>query len=90
MTKNEITKVVENIKQLESMAEEIKRELKKERERVSTFMNENNTKKYIGVNFTITISEYERKTLDKASLIADFGSLEDYEKVSLCSRLLIK
>ena len=72
------------------MAEEIKRELKREREKVSTFMAENDTKKYIGLDFTITISEYERKTLDKVSLIADFGSLEDYEKVSLCSRLLIK
>ena len=90
MTKNELTATVKDIRQLESMMKEIKAEIELKKSEVTAFMNENDTKRYVGDDFTITVSEYERKTLDKASLVADFGSLEDYEKVSLCTRLLIK
>lgn len=90
MTKTELTTTVKDIRELESMLKEIEAEIKLKKSEVSAFMNENKTKKFVGDDFTITVSEYERKTLDKASLINDFGSLEDYEKVSLCTRLLIK
>ena len=90
MTKNELTATVKDIRQLESMMKEIKAEIELKKSEVTAFMNENDTKRSVGDDFTITVSEYERKTLDKASLVADFGSLEDYEKVSLCTRLLIK
>lgn len=90
MTKKELTATVKDIRELESMLKEIEAEIKLKKSEVSTFMTENKTKKFVGDDFTITVSEYERKTLDKASLINDFGSLEDYEKVSLCTRLLIK
>lgn len=90
MTKTELKTTVKDIRELESMMKEIKAEIELKKSEVSAFMVENNTKKFVGDDFTITVSEYERKTLDKASLVADFGSLEDYEKISLCTRLLIK
>lgn len=90
MTKTELNTTIKDIRQLEAMLKEVETEIKSKKAQVTTFMNDNEITSYVGDDYKITINEVERKTLDKASLVADLGSLEDYEKVSTYKRLLIK
>lgn len=90
MTKTELTETIKTIKELEAMKKELQAELDSQKALVNNFMAEQNTRKFIGTDFVITISESERRTLDRKALEVVYGSLEKFDKVSFVKRLLIK
>lgn len=85
-----IEKLVQNNRELKAMKTELDAEIKANEAEIKEFLAENNIKQYIGNDFKITLSESERKTLDRKLIEAAFGDMTDYEKVSLVTRLLIK
>lgn len=87
---NELEKVVADLRSLKAMKEELESEIKSLENDVINYLNVNNKTSEVGANFSVKYTACERKTLDRARLEADLGSLVDYEKVSKYNRLTVK
>ncbi len=91
MTKMELEKKVNELRNLKAMREELDNELKEIEREIISYMVENETDTAITDTAKITYKPQSRTTLDKEKLSAILGDdLKPYEKVTVFSVLRIK
>ncbi len=90
MTKKELEKKVQELRNLKTMKEELENELKSIEHQIIEYMTENELDTEFTADAKITYKPQTRTTLDKARLEEDLGSLEEYEKKTSFNVLRIK
>lgn len=90
MTKKELEKKVQELRNLKTMKEELENELKSIEYQIIEYMTENELDTEFTSDAKITYKPQTRTTLDKAKLEEDLGSLEEYEKKTSFNVLRIK
>ena len=90
MTKKELEKKVQELRNLKTMKEELENELKAVEHSIIEYMKENELDTEFTSDAKITYKPQFRTTLDKARLEEDLGSLEEYEKKTSFNVLRIK
>ena len=90
MTKKELEKKVQELRNLKTMKEELENELKSIEHHIIEYMTENELDTEFTADAKITYKPQTRTTLDKARLEEDLGSLEEYEKKTSFNVLRIK
>ena len=89
-TMNELEKIVADYRSLKALKEELEEELKAVEREIIGYMDANEKLTETGNNFTVKLSTCERRTLDSKRLVADLGSLAEYQRISQYRRLYIK
>lgn len=83
--------IVDQIRELTRMREEIDGEIAALQDQLKTCMTENNTDTLAGVDFKVTWKAYTKSTIDTKSLKRDLPEIaERYTKTSEYRRFLIK
>lgn len=90
MTKKELEKKVQELRNLKTMKEELENELKSIEHQIIEYMTENELDTEFTADAKITYKPQTKTTLDKARLEEDLGSLEEYEKKTSFNVLRIK
>ncbi len=90
MTKKELEKKVQELRNLKTMKEELENELKAVEHSIIEYMKENELDTEFTSDAKITYKPQFRTTLDKARLEEDLGSLKEYEKKTSFNVLRIK
>ena len=90
MTKKELAKKLQELRNLKTMKEELENELKSIEHQIIEYMTENELDTEFTADAKITYKPQTRTTLDKARLEEDLGSLEEYEKKTSFNVLRIK
>ena len=90
MTKKELEKKVQELRNLKTMKEELENELKAVEHSIIEYMKENARDTEFTSDAKITYKPQFRTTLDKARLEEDLGSLKEYEKKTSFNVLRIK
>ena len=89
-TMNEIEKAVADYRSLKAMKEELEEQLKYVERDIISYLDSKNKLSETGKDFTVKVSNCERRTLDRKALEADLGSLADYDRISQYRRLYVK
>lgn len=89
-TMNELEKVIADYRSLKAMKEELEEQLKDLEREIIGYMDANEKLSETGKDFTVKVSNCERRTLDRKALEADLGSLADYDRISQYRRLYVK
>jgi hypothetical protein len=90
ISKSELEQKIESIRTYKAMIEEATNIEKALEQEVISYMTENNLTEEFTDSAKITYTQQVRTTLDKAKLIANIGSLEEYEKTTSYNVLRIK
>ena len=86
----ELDQRVTDIRSLKALKEETENAIKALEIDVIGFLTANDITEYIGTDYKATYKPQTRTTLDRAKLVDDLGSLDEYEKVSTFNVLRIK
>lgn len=89
-TMNELEAIVADYRSLKAMKEELEEQLKDAEREIISYLDSNKKLSETGKDFTVKVSNCERRTLDRKALEADLGSLSDYDRVSQYRRLYVK
>ena len=89
-TMNELEKAVADYRSLKAMKEELEEQLKDVERDIISYLDFKNKLSETGKDFTVMVSNCERRTLDRKALEADLGSLADYDRISQYRRLYVK
>lgn len=90
MTKAELQKKVDELRELKTMKEELENEVKETERQIISYMTEHEVKEEITDTAKITYKEQSRESLDKKKLEERFGSLAEFTKRTTYSVLRIK
>lgn len=90
MTKAELQKKVDELRELKAMKEELENEVKETERQIISYMTENEVTEEITDTAKITYKEQSRESLDKKKLEERFGSLAEFTKRTTYSVLRIK
>lgn len=89
-TLGELENVVADYRSMKAMKEELDANLKELEREIIGYLDLNEKVSETGSNFTVKISNCERRTLDSELLEAKFGNLSDFQKVSQYRRLYVR
>ena len=89
-TMNELEKAVADYRSLKAMKEELEAQLKDVEKDIISYLDSKKKLSETGKDFTVKVSNCERRTLDRKALEADLGSLADYDRISQYRRLYVK
>ena len=89
-TMNELEKAVADYRSLKAMKEELEVQLKDVEKDIISYLDSKKKLSETGKDFTVKVSNCERRTLDRKALEADLGSLADYDRISQYRRLYVK
>lgn len=89
-TMNELEKAVADYRSLKAMKEELEAQLKDVEKNIISYLDSHKKLSATGKDFTVKVSNCERRTLDRKALEADLGSLADYDRISQYRRLYVK
>lgn len=89
MTMKELEQAVATYRSLNTMKEELEKELEQAKGQIIQYMKENDKTKETGVDFKINYSDCTKKTLDAKRLEADLGCLDEYRKITTYKRLTV-
>lgn len=90
MTKAELQKKVDELRELKAMKEELENEVKETERQIISYMTEYEVTEEITDTAKITYKEQSRESLDKKKLEERFGSLAEFTKRTTYSVLRIK
>lgn len=90
MTKAELQKKVDELRELKAMKEELENEVKETERQIILYMTEHEVTEEITDTAKITYKEQSRESLDKKKLEERFGSLAEFTKRTTYSVLRIK
>lgn len=90
MTKAELQKKVDELRELKAMKEELDNEVKETERKIISYMTEHEVTEEITDTAKITYKEQSRESLDKKKLEERFGSLAEFTKRTTYSVLRIK
>ena len=90
MTKAELQKKVDELRELKAMKEELENEVKETERQIISYMAEHEVTEEITDTAKITYKEQSRESLDKKKLEERFGSLAEFTKRTTYSVLRIK
>lgn len=90
MTKTELQKKVDQLRELKAMKEELDNEVKETERQIISYMTEHEVTEEITDTAKITYKEQSRESLDKKKLEERFGSLAEFTKRTTYSVLRIK
>ena len=88
-TKNELKNVVDEYRILKALLEDVTAQVETLKQEIIGYLDSNNKLTETGLDFTIKIATYERRTLDSKRLEADLGSLAEYQRISQYRKLFI-
>lgn len=89
-TMNELEKVVAEYRSMKAIKEELEEQVKDLEREILSYLDVNEKLSETGKNFTVKVSNCERRTLDRKALEADLGSPADYDRISQYRRLYVK
>lgn len=90
MTKAELQKKVDELRELKAMKEELENEVEETERQIISYMTEHEVTEEITDTAKITYKEQSRESLDKKKLEERFGSLAEFTKRTTYSVLRIK